>query len=388
MDFLMTPFVWVMKAGIWLFNNYALALCFYALVTKVVLFPLMMKQQKNQMNMVRMRPYMNDLQKKYGNNKEKYNVELQKLYQREGYNPMSSCLPMIAQLVLIMLIYSIVRSPLAYVGEKTATDIYWLANESKTVLVQAAEEEGYKIVTPEEYEKLTDKQKAKATTMENLLGSTVNNAITKVETTAKERIAKEEDIKVSQVVLTEKNLTAADCSAMTSVDSEVYSIAEQAQDFAPENAKLDTNVPGGQLFGFINLSATPSTDIFSSTLLIPILAGLTGFLLSWLSQKTNSMTQDPQMQGGCSGKTMMYTMPLITVFFCFNVNCALGLYWTIGNVLGIGQHFILHKMYDPAKILAEAEAKIQREKDQKKAKKSAAAAKKAAAIEAMQKKKK
>ncbi|MBQ7090841.1 MAG: YidC/Oxa1 family membrane protein insertase, partial [Clostridia bacterium] len=107
MDFLMTPFVWVMRAGVDLFNNYALALCFYALVTKVVLFPLMMKQQKNQLNMVRMRPYMNDLQKKYGNNREKYNMELQKLYQREGYNPMSSCLPMIAQLVLIMLIYSI-----------------------------------------------------------------------------------------------------------------------------------------------------------------------------------------------------------------------------------------------------------------------------------------
>jgi len=371
MDFLITPFAWVMKAGVWLFNNYALALCFYALVTKVVLFPLMMKQQKNQMNMVRMRPYMNDLQKKYGNNKEKYNMELQKLYQREGYNPMSSCLPMIAQLVLIMLIYSIVRSPLAYVGEMTPKGVYDLANESKAVLVQQAEKDGKDIISAKEYDKLSDKEKKNKVTLEMIVGDQVYNAMTTVEKDNEK----------------EKDVEKWDYSAITAVDSEVYNLADRAGDYDKDiKDTVDDAVPGGQLFGIINLSATPSFS--SATLLIPILAGLTGFLLSWLSQKTNSMTQDPtQAQNGCSGKTMMYVMPLITVFFCFNVNCSLGLYWTIGNVLGIGQHFILHKMYDPAKVLAEAEEKIQREKDQKKAKKSAAAAKKAAAIEATQKKK-
>ena len=370
MDFLITPFAWVMKAGVELFNNYALALCFYALVTKVVLFPLMMKQQKSQMNMVRMRPYMNDLQKKYGNNKEKYNMELQKLYQREGYNPMSSCLPMIAQLVLIMLIYSIVRSPLAYVGEMKPYEVYELASQSQEVLVEQAEKEGIKIVSTTEYDKLSDKEKEKATTLETLIGNQVHTAMTNIQKDNEK----------------EKDTNKWDYSAITAVDSEVYNLADRAGEYDPEIEKrVDEAVPGGNLFGAINLSSSPSfSDL---TLLIPLMAGLTGFLLSWLSQKTNSMTQDPNMQGGCSGKTMMYTMPLITLFFCFNVNCSLGLYWTIGNVLGIGQHFILHKMYDPAKILAEAEEKIQREKEQKKAKKSAAAAKKAAAIEATQKKK-
>ncbi|MBQ7089768.1 MAG: YidC/Oxa1 family membrane protein insertase, partial [Clostridia bacterium] len=232
------------------------------------------------------------------------------------------------------------------------------------------------------------KQQEKAVTYDDLIGSMVNEALANVEKAAKERIAEEKKIDVSKVVLDEKSITAADCSAMSSVDSEVYNVAERAQEVDGDNAKLDTNVPGGKLFGLINLSATPSNNIFSWTILIPLLAGITGFLLSWLSQKSSAMTQDPQAQGGCSGKTMMYVMPLITVFFCFSVNCALGLYWTIGNVLGIGQHFILHKMYDPAKVLAEAEEKIQREKEQKKAKKSAAAAKKAAAIEATRKKNK
>ncbi len=328
MDFLIQPFALVMKYAVEWFDNYALALCFYALITKIVLFPLMMKQQKNQLNMVRLRPYMNDLQKKYGNNKEKYNMELQKLYQREGYNPMSSCGPMVIQLPLIILIYQIVRRPLSYVAEMNGEQIYNLALQAQDKLGKVSE--------------------------------TLTKAMDKVAETIADK--------------------APNYSALNAVEDKIFSAATQAG--------LPTGVPGGKLFGLIDLSGTPSEDFWSWMLLIPIVAGLTGFLLSWLSQKHSAATQDPQMQGGCSGKTMLYTMPLITVFFCFSVNCALGLYWTIGNILGIGQQFILHKMYDPAKVLAEEEAKIQRAKDQEKAKRSAAAAKKAAAIEASKKKKK
>lgn len=332
MDFLITPFAWVMKAGMYLFKNYGLALCFYALITKLVLFPLMMKQQKNQLNMVRMRPHMAALQKRYGDNKVKYNEELQKLYQREGYNPMSSCLPMLIQLPLIFIIYSIVRRPLTYGAGLSPAEIFKKAVEAKEALEAAGEK----------------------------ISETLGNAIVAVQ----ETITK----------------GAADYSAITNVEDQVFNAASKAEG-------VSTDLSGGTFFGLFSLSDIPS-EVMGWTLLIPIIAGLTGFLLSWLSQKTSAMTQDPAMQGGCSGKTMMYVMPLITVFFCFSVNGALGLYWIMGNILGIAQHFILHKMYDPAKVLAEEEEKIAKARDQKRAKRSAAAAKKAAAIEATQKKKK
>ncbi|MBQ3085487.1 MAG: membrane protein insertase YidC [Clostridia bacterium] len=331
MDFLITPFAWVMKAGMYIFKNYGLALCFYALITKLVLFPLMMKQQKNQLNMVRMRPHMAELQKRYGDNKIKYNEELQKLYQREGYNPMSSCLPMLIQLPLIFIIYSIVRRPLTYGAGLDPKGIYELAEKAVGALEAAGEK--------------------------------VSETLAKTMTAIGETISK----------------GAADYSAITNVEDQVFNAAS--------NADIDTGLRGGTFFGLFSLSDIPS-EAMGWTLLIPIAAGLTGFLVSWLSQKTSAMTQDPSMQGGCSGKTMMYVMPLITVFFCFSVNGALGLYWIVGNILGIAQHFILHKMYDPAKVLAEEEAKIAKAREQKRAKRSAAAAKKAAAIEATQKKKK
>ncbi|MBQ7970954.1 MAG: YidC/Oxa1 family membrane protein insertase, partial [Clostridia bacterium] len=145
---------------------------------------------------------------------------------------------------------------------------------------------------------------------------------------------------------------------------------------------------GGKLFGVIDLSATPSDDFLSWMLIIPILAALTGFAVSWLSQKLNAATQDPQMQNGCSGKMMTYMMPLMSLYFCYTLNCALGVYWIVGNVLSLAQSWILNKMYDPQKVLAEAEARVEREKEQKKAKRSAAAAKKAAALAVGKKKNK
>ena len=319
-DYLIVPFAWIMQQFMKLFNNYALALIAYALITKIIMFPVAMKQQKNSLSMVRLRPYQEALAKKYGSNKEKYNIELQKLYQREGYNPMSSCLPLLIQLPLFYMVYSIVRHPITFV--------YYMENFTKNTA-----------------QKIYDI----AVTLENL-PATVQTVVEKI---------------------------ASGGSEVTAISNYELQILQVASDQFP--------IAGNRLFGIINLSATPSEDFFSWMLLIPIIAGATGLLLSWLSQKMNPMQQDPSVQS--SNKMMTYTMPLISVFFSYSLNCALDFYWIIGNVLSIAQQFILHKIYDPNKVLAEAKERMEREKQVKKEKRSAAAAKKAAALAATKKKK-
>ncbi len=320
-SYFIVPFAWIMQQCMAFLNNYALALIAYAIITKLIIFPISMKQQKNQLNMVRMRPYQEALAKKYGNNREKYNMELQKLYQREGYNPMSSCMPLLIQLPLILLIYNIVRHPLTYVH----------FNELFTA---NAAEKVYQLA-----QKLND----------------LPQAVTKV---------------------MEKIADGGAVTAISDYELQIYSAASRAGEI---------KIPGDSILGLFSLSGTPSQDFWSWMILIPILAGITGFITSWFSQKLNAMTQDPAAAGNT--KMMTYMMPLISVFFCYTLNCALGWYWIITNVLSIAQTYILHKMYDPKKVLAEVEEKMQKEKDQKKAKRSAAAAKKAAAIAASKKKK-
>lgn len=327
-SYLVAPFAWIMQTFYdLLFNNYTLALIAYAVVVKILLFPLSMKQQKNSLNMVRLKPYQDALQKKYGNNREKYSMELQKLYQREGYNPMSSCTPMLIQLPLILVIYNVVRHPLSFIGINGKNSLF-SANMKEAVLELA--------------------NKVKDHLPANMLDKSGQIA---------EKVAEK----------------------IGNYELQIYNAANAAG--------VDVGIGGSKLFGVIDLSATPSNDFWSWTLLIPIVCCLTSFLVSWVSQKYSPMQQnaDPSAQG--SNKMMLYMMPLMSLIFTYSLNCALGVYWIIGNILSIGQTFLLNKIYDPKKVLDEVYAKMEHEKTVKKEKRSAAAAKKAAAIAASKKKK-
>jgi YidC/Oxa1 family membrane protein insertase len=96
-------------------SNYGVALILFTIVTRALLFPLAIKQQKSTAEMVRMKPKLDELQKKYAKDKTKLNEENMKLYQEEGYNPLGGCLPMLIQLPIIMGLYAVIRSPLTYI---------------------------------------------------------------------------------------------------------------------------------------------------------------------------------------------------------------------------------------------------------------------------------
>lgn len=123
-NYLVMPFGWIMRICYRFTTSYGLALFLYAIITKVILLPLSIKQQKTQLNMIKLKPYQDELMKKYGGNKQRYQEELMNLYQREGYSPMASCLPTFIQLPIIMLIYTIVRRPLTYLAGFSLPEIW------------------------------------------------------------------------------------------------------------------------------------------------------------------------------------------------------------------------------------------------------------------------
>ena len=52
--------------------------------------------------MAEMQPKIQELQRRYANQKEVLNEKMAELYKEEGFNPMSGCLPMIVQMIIIM----------------------------------------------------------------------------------------------------------------------------------------------------------------------------------------------------------------------------------------------------------------------------------------------
>ena len=95
MDFaqiILSPFVWLLTVFYNLFGSYGLALIFFAIVVKLILFPFSLKGKRSMIQMNMLSDKMQKLQKQYGKDKERYNLEVQKLYEKEKVNPMSGCL--------------------------------------------------------------------------------------------------------------------------------------------------------------------------------------------------------------------------------------------------------------------------------------------------------
>ncbi|MFQ9873121.1 MAG: YidC/Oxa1 family membrane protein insertase [Oscillospiraceae bacterium] len=109
-----TPLGWVMWLCYTVVRNYGVALILFTLITRLLMFPLSVKQQKSSVKMAAFGPKMRALQTKYANNKEKLSEEMTKLYQEEGYNPMSSCLPLLIQLPILYGLIDVIYNPLKH----------------------------------------------------------------------------------------------------------------------------------------------------------------------------------------------------------------------------------------------------------------------------------
>ena len=102
--------MWIYK----LVGSYGIALIILTFIVKLVLYPLYAKQIKSSADMAEMSEKTQDIQRRYANDKEKMNEEMQKLYAEVGFNPMSGCLPMLIQFPIIMGLFALLRNPMKY----------------------------------------------------------------------------------------------------------------------------------------------------------------------------------------------------------------------------------------------------------------------------------
>ena len=106
-----------------LVNNYGLAIILFTILIKIILLPLSIKQQKSLKKSAKMQEKMKIIQFKYKNNPEKLNQEMMNLYKTEKISPFSGCLTAIIQLLLLLSIFYLVRSPLTYMEKMPTEDI-------------------------------------------------------------------------------------------------------------------------------------------------------------------------------------------------------------------------------------------------------------------------
>ncbi|MDL2229734.1 membrane protein insertase YidC [Treponema sp. OttesenSCG-928-L16] len=90
--------------------NYGVAIILLTLLVKVVMFPFTKKGSESTLRMQALSPKIQEIQTKYKDNPNKMNAEMAELYKKEGYNPLSGCLPMLIQLPIFFAMYNLFNS--------------------------------------------------------------------------------------------------------------------------------------------------------------------------------------------------------------------------------------------------------------------------------------
>ena len=237
---------------------------------------------------------------------QKQQQEIMELQQKEGYSPLSGCLPLLIQLPLIMLLYTVINNPLSYIAKPVET----LENPDMDKIIL----EVYKEVTlaDEEVDKLESIQKGTEIKIINAIYRYVDD-----------NVAGNEGV----------------LSTIESLDTREERIAKI------ESFGLDyETIPNFNFFG-VNLAETPSLKNLSILCLIPVFAAGAQWVSMWLTRKFNGNTQmqaqDAQTQA--SMKMMDLMFPLLTLWMAFSFSGMLGMYWIFQSLLGLVQMFILAK---------------------------------------------
>lgn len=276
-------------------NQYFLAIVIFTFVTRFLLLPLNVKQQKTMARTTRLQPKIQKLQKKYPDPKDraKLNQETQELYAREGHNPMQmGCGPMLFQMVFLMGIIGIIYYPIQYVlGISNFNDFSQEIYDAVYPIYQTIAGEDAKI------------QYFQLNILENF------NAY-----------------KDTLVANFPDLFTAETCTAI-----------EQYRQ-------------GMNLFG-LDMTAVPHWKD-GVIVIIPILCLVTSLassLVSTVIQKKNNPAASQQMG---SMAMMMLMMPLFSFYISFKVTAAVGFYWIISNIVALLQQLYIFKQYPPRKTQA------------------------------------
>jgi YidC/Oxa1 family membrane protein insertase len=102
-----TVLKWILTFFYRIIPNYGVAILFLTLLVKVLLFPLTKKGSEATLRMQVLSPKIKEIQAKYKDNPAKINAEMAELYKKEGYNPLSGCLPMLLQFPIFIAMYNL-----------------------------------------------------------------------------------------------------------------------------------------------------------------------------------------------------------------------------------------------------------------------------------------
>ncbi len=280
--------------------------------------------RKSSIKMQAIQPDLDKLKKKYGDDPQRLNVEQRKLMKERGVSSFGGCLPMLFMFPLLIMFWNAFRA--------------WSNAQTLDLLIQIyngnglATFEGYKFLW------ITNIWQP-----DNLAaGGTLMNASTFWSTFTStyplhNSIFYEKNADILNEILYKLHFLTR------SAEGELIFAKDGGAAFQTAYASYVSVITNSIKGGYENMS--------NGIAILPLLAGASSFLSAFISQKNNPQAQakdkdGEKPQGAGMTKAMMYVMPLISVFFCYQYNATFAFYWTFSNLVSLGVTVVLnHTMF-------------------------------------------
>jgi YidC/Oxa1 family membrane protein insertase len=92
-------------------SNYGVVIILLTIIVRLVLTPLTISQTKSMAKMQKLQPAIQELQKKYKDDKQKLQQETMEFYKKNNVNPLAGCLPLLLQLPVFFALFQVLRNP-------------------------------------------------------------------------------------------------------------------------------------------------------------------------------------------------------------------------------------------------------------------------------------
>ena len=270
-------------------NNYGLAIILFTVIIKLLLLPLSIKQQRTMKKSAELQEKVKVIQFKYKSDPEKMNQEMMNLYKNEKMSPFSGCLTAIIQMILLLSIFYLVRSPLTFMEK--------IPQENINNYISQLKEDG----------------------------KTVSSAYPEIDIIREFDWLKEKNPEDSQIekIDIKMNFLGLDLSKIPQQNMTDYTVY-----IIPVLYILSS---------FISIKMTTAMqEKQKKEIKESKIDGTTG---KELEEQTNEM--DAVMQ---TNKMMSWMMPIMSISIAFVAPLGLALYWLISNILMIIERLILNKV--------------------------------------------
>ena len=311
--------------------NIGLAIIFYTIIVYILMTPMQISQQKMSKMMAIIQPEINEVQKKYQGRKdskaqEMMQAETMAIYEKYGYSPMGSCLPLLIQMPLLFALYQVIYRIPAYITRvgKIYTDLaesILKVDGATEIVTNFVKDNSVRVFGSRTYD-------------------TVNS------------------IKDFLYMLKPAQWTKLQSvSEFSSMKDAMADVASQAKHI---NSFLGLNISESPIDIIVNGFQSKEFLVMIIAVLIPVLAWFT----QWLNYKLMPQ-QNNQGAAANSMKTMSTTMPLVSAVMCCTLSTGIGIYWITGAVVRCVQQVVINQRIakmDPQVLIEKSKAKAAKKK--------------------------